>query len=70
MRVRYDSEANALYIRFREGKIAESDELRDDVIIDYDSEGKPIGVEILDASGILADKPEIVVDLDKKKIAV
>ena len=70
MKIRYDSEANALYIRFREGEVAESDELKNGVIVDYDAEGKPIAVEVLDASDILANNPEVVVDLGKKKIAV
>ena len=70
MRVRYDSEADALYIRFRRGKIVESDELREGLIVDYDSKGKPIAIEFLDASSILAGKPEVVVDFTKAKMAV
>jgi uncharacterized protein YuzE len=62
MKVRYDQEADAVYIRFREGEIAESDEIKDGVIIDYDSEGKPLAIELLDAKEILAGKPEVVVD--------
>jgi uncharacterized protein YuzE len=63
MNVRYDQEANALYIRFRDGDITESDEIRDGVIVDFDSTGKPIGIEILNANEILAGKPEIAVNL-------
>jgi len=62
MKVRYDPEADAVYIRFREGEIAESDEIKEGVIIDYDSEGKPLAIELLDAKEILAGKPEVVVD--------
>ena len=70
MKVRYDSEADALYIRFRKGKIAESDELREGLIIDYDSKGKPIAIEFLDASAIMAGKPEMVVDFTKAKLVI
>ena len=29
MRIKYDKEADIIYLRFREGKIAESDEIKD-----------------------------------------
>ena len=62
MRIRYDEEADVVYLRFREGKIAESDEIKDGIIVDYDVDGKPIAIEILNAKEILADKPELIVD--------
>jgi uncharacterized protein YuzE len=54
MRVRYDEEADALYIKLREGEYHESDEIRDGFILDYDVDGNIIGIEILDASVHLA----------------
>lgn len=54
MRVRYDEEADALYIKLREGEYHESDEIRDGFIIDYDVDGNIIGIEIIDASSHLA----------------
>lgn len=65
MKITYDSEADALYIRFREGEIEESDEVSEGFIVDYDPVGKPIAIEILDASEILGGKHEIAVDLIK-----
>jgi len=62
MKMRYDPEADALYLRFREGKIIESDEVRSGLIIDYDAEGRPVAIEILNAREILANKPELTVD--------
>ena len=62
MRIRYDEEADVVYLRFREGKITESDEIKEGVIVDYDINGKPIAIEILNAKEILADKPELIVD--------
>lgn len=59
MKVRYDPEADVVYIWFREGEIAESDEIKEGIIIDYDSKGKLLAIELLDAKEILADKPEI-----------
>lgn len=62
MKVRYDPEADVVYIWFREGEIAESDEIKEGIIIDYDSKGKLLAIELLDAKEILADKPEIAID--------
>jgi len=53
MRIRYNEKSDALYIRFREEKYFESDEIREDFILDYDQNGNIIGIEILDASDYL-----------------
>ena len=66
MKIRYDEEADVIYLRFRDGKIAESDEIKEGVIVDYDSKGKPIAIEILNANEILAKRPELVVDFPPK----
>ena len=54
MRIRYDEEADALYIKLQEGGYHESDEIKDGCILDYDADGNIIGIEILDASAHLA----------------
>ena len=54
MRIRYDEEADALYIKLQEGGYHESDEIKDGFILDYDADGNIIGIEILDASAHLA----------------
>jgi uncharacterized protein YuzE len=53
MRVRYDEEADALYIKLREGGYHESDEIQDGFILDYDVDGNIIAIEILHASAHL-----------------
>ncbi len=50
MRSRYDSEAYALYIRFAETPVAESEEVRPGIVLDFDSDGKVVAIEVLDAS--------------------
>jgi uncharacterized protein YuzE len=50
VRTTYDKTADALYIRFAETAVVESEEVRPGVMIDLDSEGRIVGVEILDAS--------------------
>jgi uncharacterized protein YuzE len=48
MRISYDSEVDALYIRFIETKVTTKN-VAEGVAIDYDSDGKIAGIEILDA---------------------
>jgi len=56
VKIRYDPEADALYIRLREGDIEESDQVAQGLIIDYDTDGKPLAIEILDASQVLGGR--------------
>ena len=50
MRVKYNKENDILLILLSDKKVHESDQDKKDMIIDYDSEGKIIGIEILNAS--------------------
>jgi len=49
MRVRYDEDADALYIRVHDGQYDESAENGQGVILDYDVDGNIIGIGILKA---------------------
>ena len=62
LRIRYDPSVDALYIRLRDGPIEESDEVASGVILDYDEDGKAMGIEILDASHVLGGR-EMKVEL-------
>ncbi len=48
MRITYDSEVDALYIRFIETTVT-SQHLAEGVAVDYDDDGRIAGIEILDA---------------------
>ena len=48
--VEYDSEADAVYITVKPGKVAKTQRLATSVMIDLDSKGHLLGVEIIDAS--------------------
>jgi uncharacterized protein YuzE len=50
MKVIYDKETDTLSIILRQGKVAESDEVRPGLILDYDKAGRLISIELLDAS--------------------
>lgn len=47
MRAEYDSEADALYVRLTDERVARSVELGDCVVVDLDGDGRPRGVEII-----------------------
>ena len=47
MRVRTDEAADALYIRLEEPAIVESEEVSPGVILDFDEDGRVVGIEIL-----------------------
>lgn len=50
MKSRYDAETDALYLRFTETAIIESEEVRPGIVLDFDAEGRIVALEILDAS--------------------
>jgi uncharacterized protein YuzE len=50
MKTIYDSEADALYVRFADAAIAESEEVSDGVVLDFDAEGRIVAIELLEAS--------------------
>lgn len=60
MKIIYDPETDTLIIRLKDCHIAESDELQEGVIADYDSEGKIVGLEFLDASERISEPQNLV----------
>jgi len=55
MKVKYDRETDIIYIQLSDLKVAESDEDKPGIIIDYDAKGNVVGMEILDASKRIPD---------------
>jgi uncharacterized protein YuzE len=47
VRVRFDEQADALYLRLAESPVAHSEEVRPGVILDLDVRGEIVGIEIL-----------------------
>jgi len=48
--VKYDKISDALYIRFKDDKVVESDEIAPGIIVDYNEKGEVVGVEVLEFS--------------------
>ena len=47
MRVKVDMKSDALYFRLCEDEIENSEEVSSGIILDYNKEGKVVGIEIL-----------------------
>ena len=50
MEIKYDKEVDALYIRFLEEKVYDSEEIAPGIVADYTRDNKIVGVEVLNAS--------------------
>ncbi|MFH1212281.1 MAG: DUF2283 domain-containing protein [Candidatus Woesearchaeota archaeon] len=50
MEIRYDKEADAIYIELKKGKFAKNRKIDDLMVIDMDKAGKLLGIELLNVS--------------------
>jgi YD repeat-containing protein len=55
MKANYDPNTDTLTLELKPGIVAESDEDKPGVILDYDAQGNLIGIEVLDASTRVAE---------------
>jgi len=65
VRITYDSRADALYIRLREGEFARNREVEPGVVLDIGRESELLGIEILNASARLdpADVAKVSIEI-------
>ena len=50
MKITIDSANEALYLRFHESAIMDSEEMQPGVILDYDEDNRIVGIELLNKS--------------------
>jgi len=50
MKIKYDEEADAMYIELKKGDFAKNKKINDSTILDLDQNDNLLGIEILDAS--------------------
>ena len=50
VKIEYSKDVDALYIRLREARIVDSEDLAEGITVDLDEQGHIVGIEILDAS--------------------
>lgn len=63
MRIHVDEQADAFYLQLNESTVVESEEVRPAVVLDFDEDGKVVGIEILGMK-------ELVPQSDLKRIQV
>ncbi|MBI2147643.1 DUF2283 domain-containing protein [Candidatus Woesearchaeota archaeon] len=47
MKIRYDPDADAMYIKLREENVDHTSEIDDTTVVDFNKKGQVIGVELL-----------------------
>lgn len=50
MKINYDKAVDALSVTLRKGEVARTVEISPEIMVDFDSVGNPLYIEILDAS--------------------
>ena len=63
MKIEYDQQADAMYIRLRTGAVDSSDEVRPGVVFDFDAQGRVLGIEMLDVSERTDNPRELAMEL-------
>ncbi len=55
MKVKYDKKEDAVWIEFSKGTYSKTRKVSDVILVDEDSKGRVLGIEILDASKTIED---------------
>lgn len=64
MNIKFGKETNIIYLRFSDAEIAESDEDKSGIIIDYDKDEEVVGIELLEASSKIEKPGSLVYEVD------
>ena len=63
MKIKYNPKEDALYIELSNQPIQDSDELGNFLVIKYDENHEPVGIELLQASRLFDGKKEVNIEL-------
>ena len=63
MKIKYDKGVDVLYIEFVNDKVAESDEEKKGIIIDYNDKGNIVGIEVLNASSKIKQPNSLIYEV-------
>lgn len=63
MKIRYDKEADVVYIRLSGLSVVESDQEKPGIILDYSENGQIVGIEILNASESMVQENGILYEV-------
>ena len=63
MKLEYDQQADAMYIRLLAAKVAESEEVHPGVVLDFDAQGQVLGIEMLYVSKRTDNPRELAMEL-------
>ena len=47
MRVQFDEKADAIYLRFDESEVVESEEVHPGIVLDFNKQDEVVGIEVL-----------------------
>jgi uncharacterized protein YuzE len=48
MRISYDQEVDALYLRLDDSKVVDSEEVKPGIVLDFNAKKQVVGIEVLD----------------------
>ena len=66
MKIKYDPDADAMYIKVRKGKFDHNKKVDEDVILDCDKNGNILGIELL---FVAENNPNLLEDIKIESIA-
>jgi len=55
MKLEYDSQADAAYIKLSAAEVIDSEEVRPGIVVDYDAQDRVVGIEILHVRKVRPD---------------
>ena len=58
MKLEYDPDVDAAYLRLRSAAVVSTEEIAPGVLMDVADDGRPVGFEVLDASDVLDGRPQ------------